>query len=482
MIKNIDTIKAKAKTQIIDLLNRMGCYTFTESGIDKWLKFWEAGCGKQIVEIAEKHPYYDGDCKIVFPSKYQRSINTYAVNEFINWLYDFPKRNLEEETVFGFTYKDAFYINELYNNVYNIRIFSNRISNMPEGFDDGIRKFSDIIDDYRSWLDNGTEAKYQFNTSSKYTIKNNKAFHASKFREMNKVPSIICDFLSGFQIQQFLNDDTASYLRNAFPELRFSKGQKLSRAILAIAKKYNLTSDPEWEREFAKFADAVNPLEVVKWTVISWHPIDYLTFCFGDSWSSCCNIDKDNVRGVKCRKSKSSITSYVDDNYEFRGDHSAAALSYMFDNTSFIYYTVSDKYKGKLYEEQDKNTRIVFSLSDDMTTLIETRLYPQCNDDNPDDSAYRIPREIIQKVICDSLDVPNLWTIKKGTAACRKYAKSVGVHYADYADERNRQCNISYIGDNPSIIHIGHNAICPYCGRIHDYIGSLNCRECDPCY
>ena len=154
----------------------------------------------------------------------------------------------------------------------------------------------------------------------------------------------------------------------------------------------------------------------------------------------------------------------------------------MFDKTSFIYYTVNHKYDETHYEEQDKESRIVFSLNEEMDTLLQSRLYPQCNDDNPDDSAYRIPREIVQKVIADALGKPNLWKMKKGSDFCTKYAKSTGVHYADYTDDRNKECNISWLGDEPHIIHICHNGICPKCGMEHDYTGSLNCRECDPEY
>ena len=487
-IKNVDAIKAKAKGQIIDLLNKMGCYRYSSSGIDKWLDNWEAGCEKQITEIAERHPFYDGDCKIVFPAEYPREIDKYQISQFANWLYAFPNRNAKEVFVNGFSVNDTGKVIALNDYINYIANVGNEIfRTMPESFVDEYNRFVNLLvnPDYQDWIVNANAARKEFRRFSKYVILADKAIEASEYRELSNIPTKLAEFLVGtpYGSQQFLCEDGASQLNEMFPECRFAKGQKLSKAVRKIASKYNLLSDPEWEREFASFADAVNPLTVVKWTVISWHPMDYLTFCFGDSWSSCCTIDKDNVRGIKLRKSRSSITNYIDnEDYAFRGEHSAAALSYMFDNTSFIYYTVSEKYKGKLYEEQPKSTRIVFSLSDDMTTLLETRLYPQCNDDNPNDTPYRIPREIVQKVICDSIDVPNLWTVKKGKRVCSRYAISDGVHYADYLDERNKQCNISYRGEEPSTIYIGRNAICPECGRTHNHISSLNCPDCDPYY
>ena len=38
------------------------------------------------------------------------------------------------------------------------------------------------------------------------------------------------------------------------------------------------------------------------------------------------------------------------------------------------------------------------------------------------------------------------------------------------------------MGDEPHVINIGHDAICPQCGCVHDYTSSLNCRDCDPMY
>ena len=465
----------------------MGCYKYSNSGIDKWLDAWEEGCEKQITEIAEKSPYYDGDCKIVFPAEYPREIDKHQIRQFAIWITNFAARNVKEAKIEGMTKNDAL---KLINVSDYLHILKDMEGDISELVSEGIlNKFRDITslvnsEDFAELISLAYEVKRKFNTSSRYGAVNGKTVNVNEYNALNEYSSKLGYFLNAtYGSKQFLNDEAASLLREFFPDCRFAKGQKLSKAVRKIGDKYGFTSDPEWEKEFAKFADAVNPLIVVKWTVISWHPIDYLTFCFGDSWSSCCTIDRDNVRGIKLSNSRSSITNYInDEDYAFRGEHSAAALSYMFDDASFIYYTVSDKYKGSLYEEQPKNSRIVFSLSKDNTTLLQSRLYPQCNDDNPNDTPYKIPREIVQKVICDSLEVPNLWTVKKGSRMCSKWALSGGVHYADYRDERNKQCNISYRGEEPTLIYIGRDAICPKCGRHHTYVGSLNCTDCDPYY
>lgn len=483
-MKNVKAIKIKKKNQIIKLLDMCGCYNYKEEHIDTWLDKWEEACSPQIENIAEKSPFYDGECKIVFPSEYPRGINTYGIQAFCNWLYKYPERNLEPAKVHGMTMNEAKNTFNLYDKLSNMELERVNIDLLPENLKEGIRMILKTYKNGEFWeeMNKCQDAWYFFRNSRTIKIQNERAYKKEDYVSKGAEAAITLSLVlrEDYAQTQFLTERLVDNLSYHFSKCKFSVGQKLSRAVNNIASKYNFNKDPEWNKEFAKYADSINPLMVTKWTVISWDPIDYLTFCFGNSWSTCSNIDKRNVRGVKIGSSRSSITSYVNENYVFRGEHSAAALSYMFDKTSFIYYTVNHKYTGTSYEEQDKESRIVFSLSEDNTTLLQSRLYPQCNDDNPDDSAYTIPREIVQKVIADALQNPNLWKMKKGSSFCRKYALSTGVHYPDYTDERNNKCNISWMGDEPSLIYIGHDAICPNCGEMHRHLSSLNCEDCDP--
>lgn len=488
-MKNANEIKSEAKEQIIKLLNMCGCYAYEEQYIDRWLDEWEKACSPQIEAIAEKSPYYDGKCKIVFPSEYPREFNVNGIKNFVRWLTHYINRavkRLEPLRFDGFTYREIMDLDTIYSYLDTITSINDCSEALTGEFKEIYSRLLKIYntEEVMKQRQRRNDAYRKYRYSGNFDIINNNAYSRTDLEKIGVYKaSELANILSSKNARtQFLDDDLADWLNNSFPECKFAKGQKLSRAVNSIASKYRINEDPDWNKEFAKYADSINPLNVTKWTVISWHPMDYLTFCFGNSWSTCSNIDKHNVRGIKIGDSRSSITSYVNEDYVFRGEHSAAALSYMFDKTSFIYYTVNHKYDGTHYEEQDKESRIVFSLSEDNTTLLQSRLYPQCNDDNSDDSAYRIPREIVQKVIADALGKPNLWKMKKGYEFCREYAKSTGVHYADYTDDRNKECNISWMGDEPHVIHLGHNAICPKCGCIHDYTGSLNCSECDPEY
>lgn len=486
-MKNVIEIKSEAKEQIIKLLEMCGCYKYKEEHIDEWLDVWEKACSPQIENIAEKSQYYDGKCKIVFPSEYPRGIDVYGIRCFCDWLKEFVTRNLKTTKIHDLTLEESQKLYSFYSYLNGVDFSVADIDFLPENMREGIRMLSSEhgTDDYWSRQYLCEDAYRAFRNSSRVKFHNGQAYDRNEFDNSGAKAAItLASILNeNYARTQFLDERLADNLNYYFGKCKFSIGQKLSRAVNSIASKYGISKDPDWNKEFAKYADSINPLMVTKWTVISWHPVDMLTFSFGNSWSTCSNIDKRNVRGVKIGASRSSITNYVDENYRFRGEHSAAALSYMFDKTSFIYYTVNHKYTGNHYEEQDKESRIVFSLNEEMDTLLQSRLYPQCNDDNPDDSAYRIPREIVQKVIADALGVPNLWKVKTGSSICRQVVESNGVHYNDWADERNNKVNISWLTeltDTPKTIKIGSPAICPRCGETHWYTYSLNCEDCDP--
>lgn len=483
-MKNVIEIKKEAKEQIIKILDMCGCYNYKPEYIDEWLDMWEKACSPQIENIAEKSQYYDGKCKIVFPSEYPRGIDTYGIYSFCDWLKGFPSRNLTPLKFNDISYEEAMLLFRFYEDLSSGNFDCVNVDLLKGDIKEGICTLLKTYktDEYWDEVRRCQDAYYFFRNNSGIKIHNKDAYRKLNFINSGANEAITLSLIlrENYAHNQFLSERLADNLNYHFSKCKFSAGQKLSRAVNQIATKYNLNKDPEWEREFAKYANSINPLNVTKWTVISWHPVDYLTFCFGNSWSTCSNIDKRNVRGVKIGSSRSSITSYVSENYVFRGEHSAAALSYMFDKTSFIYYTVNHKYNGKHYEEQDKESRIVFSFNEEMDTLLQSRLYPQCNDDNPDDSNYSIPREIVQRVITDALEKPNLWKMKKGSSVCRQYGISTGVHYPDYIDERNSKCNVSWLGDDPHEIYIGHDAICPNCGATHTHLESLNCIDCDP--
>ena len=117
----------------------------------------------------------------------------------------------------------------------------------------------------------------------------------------------------------------------------------------------------------------------------------------------------------------------------------------------------------------------MFHLGEDK--LVQGRVYPQTNDG--DQTIYTEIRNIMQKVVSEMFKVDNLWTLSKGTSACSSVITSKGLHYKDYLNFNN--CNVSYLKPekNTKKIVVGHNGICPKCGKTHHNTNSILCDACE---
>lgn len=269
-------------------------------------------------------------------------------------------------------------------------------------------------------------------------------------------------------------------LATTIPEsFHIHSGMKTTRAVNKICVSVGLdqihqyvtndvtgrTKDIGYNFEFAKLSDAYSPLSIVRHTVLSINPLDYLTMSFGNSWASCHTIDKENRRGGA-------------NNYQ--GCYSSGTISYMLDQTSMVLYTVDADYSGDEFWNQDKIIRQMFHWGEEK--LIQGRLYPQSNDGHSD--VYRPYREIVQKLVSEMWDFPNRWTVSKGTAAAGKYITSYGTNYQDYSHYDD--CTLSRVRDsnNESYIIVGEEPICIYCGEEHNFEENISCcggRVCESC-
>lgn len=216
------------------------------------------------------------------------------------------------------------------------------------------------------------------------------------------------------------------------------------------------TKDIGYNFEFAKLSDAYSPLSIVRYTILSINPLDYLTMSFGNSWASCHTIDKENRRGGA-------------NNYQ--GCYSSGTISYMLDQTSMVLYTVDADYNGNEFWNQDKIVRQMFHWGEEK--LIQGRLYPQSNDGHGD--IYLPYREIVQKLVSEMWDLPNRWIVSKGTVAAGRYVTSYGTNYRDY--NHYDDCTLSRVrdSDNESDIIVGEKPICIYCGEEHDVEDNISC-------
>ena len=287
-----------------------------------------------------------------------------------------------------------------------------------------------------------------------------------------------CDFVSFMRekCQQFVDEEIANYVNNAYPDVHAHVGQKMSRMVRKWCELLGFHKKDEYfENKYAQYANAINPIVLNETLIISWNPLDYLTMSFGPTWTSCHSIDKDNIH------------NYDHDRGEYGGCYSSGPLSYMLDGTSIVVYSVSKRDDDGEDPEWNLNKvhRQMFHVDFNTGKLIvQGRLYPddQCDAEDGEDidpQNYKQYREIIQSVIAQAFDIPNLWQKnQRGRTACSNVTYSYGTHYRDYLHYSN--CNVSFhqSDDLPDSIIVGHSPICPSCGNEHSEEKWSTCEDC----
>ena len=320
-------------------------------------------------------------------------------------------------------------------------------------------------------------------------------------------------------LAQYMENETVDKINEMYPDIKVHYNAKLSRVINKIctsvyhldqyvADKIEIIRDENGEpvtnedgyyatqtvkckpynAEYTKFADAVNPLKIERWTVFSINPVDFLTMSFGNTWSSCHTIDKSNKR-------RSPGTHY-------HGMYCGGTLSYALDGTTIIVYSVDNGYDGTTgarwngilyrgFETQDKIIRNLIHYEGNV--MVQARLYPQENDGGVD--LYKTFREIEEKTIADCLGKPNLWKYERGCSAAIRYITTdeYAHHYHDYeCYDSVGVCIIKGEDDkyngNDDCMTVGHAGIdidtgdeIPYGSEYDGYLSTTETLRCAKC-
>jgi hypothetical protein len=268
--------------------------------------------------------------------------------------------------------------------------------------------------------------------------------------------SCLIEDLDNLIHERTVTKELAERVENAIPEVKPHIGERASRLINKICTYLGFNKHPDYNREYAKFADALSPMTIKRHTILSINPLDYLTMSFGNSWASCHTIDKNNKRNMPSH---------------YSGCYSSGTISYMLDGASMVLYTVDASYDGEDYWDQPKITRQMFHWGAEK--LVQGRLYPQDNDGDKD--AYAPYRNIVQQIMSTIFDFPNLWSLSRGVEAARKYIISEGTHYCDYNHYENCTLSKKSGSHNDEDFIVGHRPICIDCGREHDVEDNISC-------
>ena len=444
----------------------------TEIGLTKMVeRWWEQN--KNLIALMQKHPNYNGRYQIIFPQEFARRFDATTARNFSNfWLNNmrsdkFLKPLTLEDDGVEISGREFFH---KYKHLKQIFAYFDDWHNKGT-----IKTYEDLIldgHDFTYWSEK-LRILREVEESSEYTKESRQMKNAYE-NFMYYIKALDKPNLTEEQAKK-LNE----YMSPVYPKCNAAAGQKTSRIVNKICLFFGLDNfereEQVWvhdhyekkmvkpyQREFAKYADAVNPLNVVRNFVLSVHPVDYLTQSFGVSWSSCHTIDKTNIR-------KSDGDTY-------QGMHCDGTVSYMLDATSLVAYTIDGGYKGTTPELENKIMRNMFHWG--KSKLIQGRLYPQGNDG--DSSIYEEYRAIVQKIFALCLGKKNTWKINIGTSHCRDNVKNDGTAYPDW--ENNSQCNVGYLLEDSfssERLSIGATPICIHCGRSYDVEGTLNCCNSD---
>jgi len=456
-----DEAKASLIGQIQDLLTEYD-HENTERGVRTIVDEWWRN-NQWIDAMLRKHPnYVEGKFYVAFSKDYTRATDPEVVSEFFSILRSNFKaryfRNTEEAT-FGNT-------NLTYSKCDRVRNACYNMCRKPFLSEEAKQKWSKWFAKYSDYCRTLSAYNYVCQTVDENGEDCFKAY--SETAESNKAFS---DFVAITQkietdslLSNMLSDEAEKLINEAFPDAHAHRGAKISKTINKLCKLFGYQELKWWNREFADFADAINPLHFKRHTIISINPIDYLTMSFGHNWASCQTIDRENNR---CSS----------DNHH--GMYCSGTLSYMLDGTTLVMYIVDKNYDGTDFELQDKEKRCLFGLGENK--ILQYRVYPDDRDGSDEPQIGEQMRQIMQQLVADCLDVPNLWKNKKGSSACAEITKSYGTHYRDYLNYNNGVISFYNDGEgkNMNVLHIGHDPICPCCGETHNEDGSLCCSDCE---
>lgn len=281
----------------------------------------------------------------------------------------------------------------------------------------------------------------------------------------------VYDKLKDYYVQ-FCNEELAEFLNDRVEKLKAVAGQKMSKLVRKLCKLYKIEADENLEREFAKYADAINPIELNETLIISWNIFDFLTMSFGKSWTSCHSIDKFNVHEYTGRAGN------------YGGSWSSGTLSYGQDGSSIIVYTITkeDKESGVPYWNLPKVHRQMFHISENGEGIVQSRLYPDdqtdCGNSTTAES-YTQYREIVQHIVAQAFNIPNLWVVKRDREDMYEHTATSGTHYKDYLSYSNTNLSVHQNAtDKPFKIYIGSAPHCPACGRKHNDENWCTCYDC----
>lgn len=438
----------------------------------------------ELFEIFKNSPYHNGKGQLIIPMEIERPIDEDIILDFAYYIEQIAKDCFlyKEAEIDGYTYKQAEYEREIYNK------YINAVNYMSLRDDEVIIKgkpFSEYRDKYNSideLMDRFHSECYHVSSRMYCTMENKKLYDKAV---------IIANTVRNCVGKTLENAEDIAKLAEAFPRCQCREGVKVTKVILKCLKEIGLhqfameNEQETFNRKYSYWCDAISPMKIKKWSILSINFVDFLSMSNGSSWTSCLNTDKDGyfTNGDYCE-----------------GFNSRRTLDYALDPSTMVFYTIDENYDadgdGDDWELQPKNTRQLFHFGNNK--LIQARLYPQ--DRASRRNIYTQYRENVEFLLANAMGEANLWSApERGTISTSAgifktpYRYSDSGSYIDFSEnachgggERDFQSEVNYVrfrgstnlSDNTEPMMIGSTqARCIMCGdSMHeDYTDSISC-------
>lgn len=431
-----------------------------------------------LMEIFKNSPYHNGKGQLILPMEIERPVDEDVIHNFSEYIREIARRYLlPEAQINGYTYHSAC------EHCGKIRRYIDAVNYMRLESDDVIIEgvhytyYKDLYNELNSII-HDFESKYYYIYGC-YTEMENKYKYDKILKLAYAIDNCISHLLE--------NEDDITALSEAFPNSQCRNGVKISRCVQKCLKEiglYDIVMEHEkqnFNRKYAAWTDAVSPMKIKKWSVLSINFVDFLTMSHGDTWTSCLNTDKQ-------RLFTGGMWS--------EGFNSKRVLDYATDSSTMVFYTINENYDGDEFELQPKQTRQLFHFGEGK--LVQARLYPQSNVSRR--VIYNQYRANVEHLLANALGEANLWSSPvRGEIECNGNVVKVPYDYdstgsfIDFLDiachgynENDFQDEVNYVvlkgsldkKDNGIPMIVGStNTYCITCGKKFNdgYSSSIDC-------
>ena len=433
-----------------------------------------------LFDIFKNSPYHNGKGQLIIPMEIERPLDRDEISYFASYVENIANKYLLKESVIdGYTYRCVENeIDEIYRYIAAV--------NYMNVYDDDVILKGKPFSEYREQYQKLVTIRHKFEVD---TYRRNGKYVDREVCDLYDKACLISITIRNCVGRTLENEDDISNLSDAFPHSQCREGAKITRVIQKCLKElglYQLAMENEKEtfnKEYAKWCDAVSPHTITKWSVLSINFVDYITMCHGNSWTSCLNTDKH----------RNFTSGHFSD-----GFNSRRVLDYALDSTTMVFYTIDENYNGDDWELQPKNTRQLFHFG--QGKLVQARLYPKGNRE-----LYTQYRENVESLLAEGMGEANLWSApERGMIDYDGYVVNTPYDYSengDFIDFLSNACHaswelndfedeINYVvfrgstnrEDNGIPMIVGStDAVCIMCGNslresYHD------CIACSSCY